>query len=346
MTATWRTSNALPKLENERITQHFRTFLRSGRNQPRKKAIVHKGRCVTFGELAAEVKRTAAYFSSKGISKGDRVLVFVPMSIELYQTVLALFYLGATAVFLDEWVNRRRLALCCSIADCKGFIAPFKVRMLALTSGPVRKIPVWLKTVKTLSGEVKMCDVSPGDTALITFTTGSTGTPKAAKRTHGFLQAQFDALKEKLKPGPDEIDMPVLPVVLLVNLGTGNTSVIPDFRSSKPEKMKPDRILGEIAVNNVSRIIASPFFIKKLALEALASGKKNQLQKIFTGGAPVFPAEAEIYLKGFPDAETEIVYGSTEAEPISSIGAKRLIAERDKVFSLGLPAGKIYRGQT
>jgi acyl-CoA synthetase (AMP-forming)/AMP-acid ligase II len=64
------------------------------------------------------------------------------------------------------------------------------------------------------------------------------------------------------------------------------------------------------------------------------------MRNIFTGGAPVFPNEAEIYVKAFPDAKVEIVYGSTEAEPISAINARELIEEKNNIQSQGLMVGK------
>src|SRR5688500_10751638 len=84
---------------------------------PEKTAIIYNDQKISFNELHVACNDTAAYFISKGISKGDRVLIFVPMSIDLYRIILALFKIGATAVFLDEWVNKKRMEECCKIAD-------------------------------------------------------------------------------------------------------------------------------------------------------------------------------------------------------------------------------------
>ncbi|MGL5891956.1 MAG: AMP-binding protein, partial [Bacteroidia bacterium] len=82
------------------ITRHF---FEAAEKHPENPAIIDRdGTVLSFGELAGEVKKAAAYYRSKGIGRGDRVLVFVPMSIPLYRCVLALFHIGAVAVFLDE----------------------------------------------------------------------------------------------------------------------------------------------------------------------------------------------------------------------------------------------------
>jgi acyl-CoA synthetase (AMP-forming)/AMP-acid ligase II len=326
-----------------------RHFFASAAEHPHKAAIIDRdGRAIRFGELAEEVKTAAAYYRSKGIGKGDRVLVFVPMSIELYRSVLAIFHIGAVAVFLDEWVSRERLELCCRMAQCKAFIAPFKLRALAFLLSPqLRRVPVWLSgKINQTNANSAAEEVDGSETALITFTTGSTGIPKAADRTHAFLQAQFDALMEEIQPAPDDVDMPVLPIVLLLNLGSGITSVIADYNSRKPKKLNPSRIRAQIAAHGVNRFISSPYLAEQLAKHsALYPGKDStQLRRIFTGGAPVFPDQAAAMQKGYAQAQINIVYGSTEAEPISRITATAL-AQQDEL-SEGLAVGHIAKAAT
>ncbi len=323
-------------------------FLQSAKKYPNKTAIIDKDKVITFSEFEKLIQNTSAYFIKKGIVKGDRVMLFVPMSIDLYRIVLALFNIGAAAVFLDEWVSKKRMEECCKTAQCKAFIGIFKARVFALFSSELKKIPIKLGVNYPMvsESENKTAAVYKSDTALITFTTGSTGTPKAAKRTHGFLHEQFGALLEKIDPKPEDIDMPILPIVLLINLGAGCTSVITDFKAGKPELMNAEKIMEQLNKHKVTRLISSPFFVKQLAKYIIAGNNKSSapaLKKIFTGGAPVFPAEAALYNKAFPDAQVEIVYGSTEAEPISSINAKELLKEQENILQKGLKVGIPYR---
>ena len=76
---------------------------------PDRPAIIEPGQRVTFGELASRVAAFSATLRGKGVEPGDRVLVFVPMAIRLYVTLLGVFHAGASAVFVDAWANRRRL---------------------------------------------------------------------------------------------------------------------------------------------------------------------------------------------------------------------------------------------
>ena len=319
-----------------------RLFISASKQYPNNLAIVDSNSSINFEELRNEVIKTASYFQEMGIKKGDRVLVFVPMSIDLYRTVLALFYLGATAVFLDEWVSKKRMEICCEIADCKGFIGIRKANIISLFSKELRKIPIKLSLKKRGEKNMEITQTSLEDSALITFTTGSTGTPKAANRTHGFLKEQFDALIDEIQPTPSDIDMPTLPIVLFVNLGIGCTSVIAGVKMKKLYKLKTEKLINQINQNKVSRITASPSLINKVSEFVVSSQTPlTGIEKVFTGGGPVFPDEAELYLKAFPNASTKIVYGSTEAEPISSISAEELIVMKTELEK-GLAVGNVY----
>jgi acyl-CoA synthetase (AMP-forming)/AMP-acid ligase II len=293
-------------------------FLAQVRQHPDRMALVEGDRQITYAELAREIRQTAAHFQQKGIRKGDRVLVLVPMSIDLYRNVLALFYMGAVAVFLDEWVSFPRLKACCRLVSCQALLAPLPIRALALLSASLRKIPIWLGPgFDKNRGEAALAEVLPEHEALITFTTGTTGIPKAANRTHGFLQAQFDALKPLVDNGL-EADMPLLPIVLLLNLGLGKTSVIERVSSKKP--FHPDRLVPSMLRNQVQSLSGSPYFLVELT--RYVQKEKVQvpdLKSIITGGGPLFPDEAEEIARAFPNVRLTIVYGSTESEPISHV---------------------------
>lgn len=176
---------------------------------------------------------------------------------------------------------------------------------------------------------------TPDTTALITFTTGSTGLPKATKRTHEFLLEQHYILKKHLKPQENDVDLASLPVFVLHNLACGTTSVIPDFNPQKPADINPKRILNDIKNNGVTTSVGSPRFYEKLA----EFGEIKGLERIFTGGAPVFPKSAKLLQEKFVGCDVEIVYGSTEAEPIASISTHELLAFKGDVKD-GLYVGK------
>jgi len=304
---------------------------------PEKTAIIHKNQKITYGRLASDVKDYAQNFLSKGIQQGDNVLVFVPMSIELYKILAAIFYIGGAAVFVDAWADKNRLNQALEIVPCKAFAGCKKAFVLKLLSKKVRDVKI-----NIISGHIQkpknikqIQPATPDLTALITFTTGSTGLPKAAKRTHEFLLQQHYVLKKHLSPNENDVDLTSLPIFVLHNLACGTTSVIPDFNPQKPADIDPKKIIKDIKQNNITTSAGSPRFYEKLA----EYGEITGLKKIFTGGAPVFPKLAKLLLKKFPKTDIEIIYGSTEAEPIASVSADELLDFQQNVKD-GLFVGK------
>jgi len=320
----------------------YSAFEETAIRNPNTIAIIEGKKSITYGSLLRQINGEALRLQRKGIGAGDRILVFVPMGISLYRTVLAIFKIGAVAVFLDEWTSLKRLRLCCRLADCKAMMSGRKLRVAAYLFSETRRISVRISPQVQEVENAPTLDVSAEHPALITFTTGSTGTPKAALRSHGFLAAQRAALRAEVHPAIGEAVMTTLPVVLLLNLAAGATSVIADFNQRKPETMRPERIFEQLKKHQVRQIIASPFFVQSLAKKQVSQRQGLNLHKILTGGAPVFPADARLFLEAFPKAEIYVAYGSTEAEPISVINAKELAKAEDSAKNYGVPVGQIH----
>lgn len=305
---------------------------------PEQIAFIQGKRQLTYGDFWQRVLRRADGYLAHGLGKGDRVLVFVPMSIELYEILSALFYIGCTAVFLDAWATRERLELSLKIASCKACAMIPKAWLLLLFSREMRKVPV-----KMLPGSIgpKATNRPPEtdvDTALITFTTGSTGLPKAAKRTHRFLMEQQRILAKEMDLPRGTVDMATLPIFALGNLASGLTTLIPPFDMRHPGDFDPRPVIEEARKHHVASTCASPAFFQCL-MKGMAASELPELRHLATGGATVDPFFAEQLLKAFPNTTATAIYGSTEAEPIASVSIARLA--KCKSLSHGILAGKV-----
>ena len=168
-----------------------------------KTAIIQGKKAISFQHLKESVHVYSSLLAQREIVKGDRVLIFVPMSIRLYIILLAVWRRGAVAVFVDAWTSKNRLDQVARQTDCKAFIGVPKAHLLRLFSAELRSIPqkYWELSFPKKTSRCPETATVPVDldaTALVTFTTGSTGIPKGADRTHGFLLAQNQALSEHL----------------------------------------------------------------------------------------------------------------------------------------------------
>lgn len=334
------------------------TLIEQTRLRPNAPAIIdsHRGRSrlTSFAELDLAACRLARLLTNHGLQPGDAVLVFHPMSAELYVALLALFRQRLVAMFLDPSAGRAHVERCCVMHPPKALIAGTKAHLLRLVVPAVRRIP--LKVVigfpvpcavrwSAADGlepmtEVRDCD---DDTpALLTFTSGSTGQPKGTVRSHGLLGAQYRALAASLALTAGDVDLATLPIVALANLGSGVTSLIPDADLRYPGAVAPAPIFAQVLAHRATTSVASPAFFECLVRHGTAAGLTlPTFKRLYTGGAPVFPRLLDQMQTLAPKAEIVALYGSTEAEPIAHISRHDVATEdlQAMVAGKGLLAG-------
>lgn len=308
-------------------------------------AIIERAGVTTFAQIDEHVRRAAAMLRERGISAGDAVLIFQPMSAALYTALLAVFRLGATAMFLDPSAGRAHIEACCALSPPRALVALPRAHLLRLASGALRRIAVKFSTGCWIPGagrwsDLEKCapldEVAPvaDDTpALLTFTSGSTGQPKAAVRTHGFLIEQHRVLARSIALEVGEVDLATLPIFTLANLASGVTSLIPDCDLRRPGDIEAAPVLHQIRKHRATRCAASPAFFERLL--AADDGTLSAMRKVFTGGAPVFPNLLAALREKMPGARVEAVFGSTEAEPIAHIEEREVSAADREAMRAG-----------
>jgi acyl-CoA synthetase (AMP-forming)/AMP-acid ligase II len=77
-------------------------IFRYARMQPRVAAIIEGERIITYGELAESVLRTAGHLANFGVVRSDKVGLCLKDDSQHVITLLAVAYLGATAVQIDS----------------------------------------------------------------------------------------------------------------------------------------------------------------------------------------------------------------------------------------------------
>jgi acyl-CoA synthetase (AMP-forming)/AMP-acid ligase II len=304
---------------------------------PDKTAIIEKKHSISFSELLIGGKKRAQTLLDQGIAEGDCIIIYIPMSIALYETIIAILWIGAIPVFIDNWSNRERIEHCTSQIMYKGVIAGKSLQLLRPFYSSLRSLKYWIRNDRAPHETQRECTKPIGDEALITFTTGSTGAPKGAIRSHAFLYEQFKQLSKVIPANPKSVTLVSLPIVLLMNLGSGTTSIIPRISTPSVKTGDIQKIIKQIKLHRVDRIIASP----ALLLQIAKSGKLESIQEIYTGGGPVFPIDSLHLIKGFPNAAQRVIFGSTEAEPVSFTDIATVSVNSKKAVFVGNPVDSI-----
>jgi acyl-CoA synthetase (AMP-forming)/AMP-acid ligase II len=294
---------------------------------------VHRGkrRSFSFRELDRATAGIASQFRDVGLRTGDGVLLLHPVAAELYLVLIALFRIGCVAIFLDPSAGPEHIERCCSIFPPKAFFGTAKAQLLRWKMPALRRIPqsfcsAWFPGSQKLdfgtaaNVEREISSLRADAPALVTFTSGSTAQPKAASRTQEFLLAQYHALAASLELRAGTRDLTTLPIFVLANLASGVTSVLPDADLRFPGNIAAGPVLRQIQQEAVQTTAASPAFISRLLDGCQRTGTvMSRLQKIYVGGAPVFPGLLRRAKHFCPNAKIISVYGSTEAEPMAEI---------------------------
>src|SRR5258708_30741506 len=133
-------------------------------------------------------------------------------------------------------------------------------------------------------------DAAPDDPALLTFTSGSTGQPKAMVRSHGFLLAQHRVLERQFPSGSGGVSLTTLPIFVLADLASGMTSLIAAGDLRHPGRIEAAPVLAQIERYRPLRASASPAFWARIVAYCPAHGRSlPHLEAIYALRAAVFP---------------------------------------------------------
>jgi acyl-CoA synthetase (AMP-forming)/AMP-acid ligase II len=317
--------------------------------------------CLSYGQLADNIKTYQALWRKKGWKTNDRIIVIIKPSSQLYAIALSLLALGMTPVFIDTGMGRDKIKMAIEDSHARAIIS-----MKALLKWFWLMPPMWkldrlavdgkglgyqslAQQFKGVSAEFKLPEIqvikrSVTDHGLISFTSGSTGRPKGADRTHYSLIQQHLAIKQHWPDNESDIDCPCFPVMVLHNLSCGMTTLMPKVDLAEPAKVDAAQVLQQLDQFNITRLSGASAYIQALVDYAIAHKYINSSVKtLVVGGATVSLELAKGILQAFPNAYSRIVYGSTEAEPIASINIKDYLNNDDQHlgYLVGQPAEQV-----
>ena len=310
-------------------------------------------RRLTYAQLEALTNRYANGLADIGIERGTRTLVMVRPGLEFVGLVFALFKLGAVPVMIDPGMGVRQMKSCIRSAEPEAFIGvPLAQAVRVLQPGAfktVRRVVTvgrrwfWggptLQELHDRAGDVFETAPTRGDEmAAILFTSGSTGPAKGVVYEHGVFSAQVRCIQTHYGIEPGEVDLSTFPLFALFAPAMGMTSVVPAMDPTRPARVDPARLVGEIIAHRVTNSFGSPAVWKRVAEYCLERRVKlPTIRRVLMAGAPVsWRLLDRLQQVLAPEAEIHTPYGATESLPVSSITAREVLAE----CSQHSPAGK------
>jgi acyl-CoA synthetase (AMP-forming)/AMP-acid ligase II len=302
---------------------------------PNKICLADSMRHINYKNLYNSVVDFSEYLKEKGIKKNDKILVLVPMSIELYVTLISLWTIGAIPCFMDAGFIRNNLNKN-NFDDITGIIGITKYLLYAsinsnlknvhikVNSNKVKIYPSCFKKEKVL----KVAKLKEDFPALYTYTSGTTGTPKVLARSHEFLLNQAEILAKELNYGEYDRELSSVPIFTLSNIYYGISTFIADGNYTDLGKSNAIKLVNQIQKDDINRIMAAPGLLNVIVNYCLKNNiKLEKVTKVFSGGGAIFLDFIYRVKQVFPSATIVTMYGSSEAEPIATMDVTKLSYE-------------------
>ena len=159
----------------------------------------------SFGEVADDAARVAGTLAARGVRRGDVVMTLIGNRPEWVLVMVACFRLGAVALPCTEQLRAKDLALRIAAARPKLVVAdPRNAAELAAARPDAE---VLLLGEDELAGPERApaAELGPEDPCLITFTSGTSGEPKAALHAQRYLGGQRVQAEHWLDARPGEL---------------------------------------------------------------------------------------------------------------------------------------------
>lgn len=318
--------------------------------------------CVSYAALNEGTNRLAHVLATRGVRRGDRVAILAQNCIEYPWAFFACSKLGAILVPVNTRYKRDEIRHAIEFAEARvalvggDFVAEVAtlraagalgcVESLGVLDDPGRAtLPSGWERLGPLLDAAPATEPAPdappdeNDAHVMLFTSGTTGVPKGALLSQRAYVLQAGLTQNMNGLTDDDVGLSMFPMFHMGGWATplgywsiGGTVVI--MRRADPRAM-----LAAVAREHVAYLYAVPtVYNTMLALEDFASFDLSSL-RLLGGGTAYMPREQiERITRAFGVEAMVIMYGQTEAGPVSCLRARDL---HRKPGSVGQPVNDV-----
>lgn len=314
----------------------------SARRLPDKLAVVFRGKRFTYGQLNDRVNRLANGINKLGFKQGDRISILLYNCNEYIEILFALAKLGITAVpvnfrfvgsEIEYIVNNSESQFLIygeefqpnvhQVKDNFEFIGP--KGYLYVGTNPPEYAQSYEEFLKTNSPEEAQVDVTEEDTFYFGYTSGTTGFPKGAVRSHRCNYTLFLAVNATFGLSEEDLSLLIMPLFhsnsiwfALAQLMAGGTIYI--YPSGR---FNPREILEIIAEEKVTFSSLVPtMYTLIFNLPDKEKYDTNSLRILLTSSAPLMTKTKEEILAFFKHVNLFEGYGATESGLVTTLRPK------------------------
>jgi fatty-acyl-CoA synthase len=317
-----------------------------------KTALIYRDAKISYGELADRADRLANALQDRGVQRGDRVAYLGDNDPSFLETFFAAGTLGAIFVPLNTRLAPPEIRFALEDSGSVVLISAQPLDALAVSGAegtPVRHRLVvgegdaeisegaeaYAQVLSASSPDRIDAPVALDDTAIILYTSGTTGRPKGAMLSHGNITWNSYNVLVDYDVVSTDVALVISPMFHVASLGMAVLPVLLKGGTLLLEPgFVPGRALSLIGKYSATMISGVPTTYQMLAEhEAWESSDISSLKKLTCGGSAVPVRVMEAYeSRGLAFSGG---YGMTETAPgATSMQPSR---SRDKMGSVGLP---------
>jgi long-chain acyl-CoA synthetase len=303
------------------------SLARNAADNPDRVAIHLGDQTTSYGELDDQSARVAGLLAARGIAPGTPIGIMLPNVPEFASVYYGILRTGAVVVPMNPLLKAREIAYYLGDSGAPVIFAWHvtapEVEIGAKEAGAEAILvdpATFPDILATASPAPQVVDRAAYDTAVVLYTSGTTGHPKGAELTHANLINNVEVSAADLfQLGPDDLIFGGLPLfhafgqtcTLNAAIMTGaSLTVLPRFDAAKA--------LGILADQRVTIFAGVPTMFSALLHVPDRSGYDVSALRLCISGGAAMPVEV---LRQFEDAFDCIVlegYGLSETSPVAS----------------------------
>jgi long-chain acyl-CoA synthetase len=319
-------------------------------------AIHYRDTALTHRELDGLSGAFAAALVDRGVTRGDRVALYLQNVPEFVIAVLAAWKAGAIAVPVNPMLKEREVRAL--LDDCEP-VALVTLEELwedvareAVAGTSVRivvKAPEVHELASAFAGRAPTDPgLGPADVAFLTYTSGTTGPPKGAMNTHANVVFSSQTYREWVRVDSDDVILAVAPLFhitgLIAHIGLALLTGAPLVLDHRFDAAAALELIERHGVTFTTGAIT--VFIALMDAQEAGARDTSSLRTIVSGGAPVAPATVAAFEARF-GTYIHNIYGLTETTSPSHctpIGARAPVDPTSGALSVGVPVyGTVVR---
>jgi len=357
-------------LEHESMLAAFR---QTAARVPDRPALHYFDTAVSYRDLDVFSTAFAAALEAVGFARGDRLAIYLQNVPQFVIAMLATWKAGGIVVPVNPMLKRKELAALLADSGARGLVT-----LESLWDGVARGVADALSLpIVITTSELDFLDRRPPlmagverrrdprahdmlelveryrearrtdpdfrreDTAVLSYTSGTTGPPKGAMNSHGNLVFNAQTYREWTHLSDGDVVFGVAPFFhitgLVGHLAVGLLVGMPIVMSYRFEA---DTVLELMERHEVTFTVGSiTVFIALMNARTADRRDLSRLTKVLSGGAPIPPATVEAFERQF-GAYIHNIYGLTETTSPSHcvpIGRRAPVDSTSGALSVGIP---------